>query len=63
MEVCVRLDPTPQNHYRLGLIYQKLGFTDLAHKEMELRNQIQAKMSQDTAAGMNALQTFQRSVQ
>ena len=39
MEACVRLDPTPQNHYRLGTLYQKLGLSNLARQEMELRNQ------------------------
>jgi Tfp pilus assembly protein PilF len=58
MEACVHLAPTPQNHYRLGLIYQKLGLADLAHRQMELRNQLQARMTEETAAGMNALADF-----
>jgi tetratricopeptide (TPR) repeat protein len=58
MEACVSLDPTPQNHYRLGMLYQKLGLSSLARREMALRNQIQAKMTQETAVGMNALQSF-----
>ena len=62
MEACVHLSPTPQNHYRLGLIYQKLGLADLAHREMELRNQIQARMTDETAAGMNALAAFKLSL-
>jgi tetratricopeptide (TPR) repeat protein len=56
MEACVRLDPSPQNHYRLGLLYKKLGLTDLAGKEMEQRKQILRKMSEETALGLNALQ-------
>ncbi len=40
METCVAADPSPQHHYRLGLIYQRLGLTDLARKEMETRQQL-----------------------
>jgi tetratricopeptide (TPR) repeat protein len=63
MEVCVNLEPTPQNHYRLGIIYKRLGLPDLARNEMELRNQLQARMSEETAAGMNVLQTFKLATQ
>jgi tetratricopeptide (TPR) repeat protein len=62
MEACVRLDPTPQNHYRMGMLYQKLGLSSLALQEMELRNQMQAKMSQQTAVGMNALASFKLAI-
>jgi tetratricopeptide (TPR) repeat protein len=62
MEACVRLDPTPQNHYRMGMLYQKLGLSNQAHEEMELRNQIQAKMSQQTAVGLNALASFRLAI-
>ncbi len=62
MEACVRLDPTPQNHYRLGMLYRKLSLPTLARKEMDLRNEIQAKMSEETAVGMNALQSFKLAV-
>src|SRR5260370_1211378 len=34
LESCVRADPSPQNHYRLGLVYNRLGLVDLAQKEM-----------------------------
>ncbi len=61
MEACVRLDPSPQNHYRLGLIYKRLGESELAQKQMELRNQILQKMSEETALGLNALQSFEYS--
>ncbi len=27
MEACIRLDQSPQNYYRLGLLYKKLGLT------------------------------------
>ena len=61
MEVCVRLDPSPQNHYRLALLYRKLGEPELAHKEMELRTAILARMSEETALGLNALEGFEYS--
>ncbi len=55
MEACVRLDPSPQNHYRLGLLYERLGLTELAEKELEQRRAILRKMSEETALGLNAL--------
>jgi tetratricopeptide (TPR) repeat protein len=58
MEPCVRLDPSPQNHYRLALIYKKLGQTDLAQHELQLRSQVLQRMSEQTALGLSALQTF-----
>jgi tetratricopeptide (TPR) repeat protein len=62
MEACVRLDPTPENHYRLGMLYQKLGLSSLALEEMGVRSHIEASMSQQTAVGMNALQTFKLAI-
>jgi tetratricopeptide (TPR) repeat protein len=61
MEACVRLDPSAQNHYRLALLYRRLGEPDLAHKEMELRTAILARMSEETALGLNALEGFEYS--
>lgn len=58
MEACVRLNPIPQNHYRLGLLYKKMGLTELARQEMQIRNEILQKMSEETALGLNALQSF-----
>lgn len=57
MERCVRLDPSPQNHYRLGMLYRKLGFTTLAHEQMELRTKTMQQMSEQTAAWLKSLQT------
>jgi tetratricopeptide (TPR) repeat protein len=59
MEQCVASFPSPQNHYRLGLIYQRLGLPLLAQKQMELRSQILEKMSEQTANGLNALKSIQ----
>ncbi|MBV8830259.1 MAG: tetratricopeptide repeat protein [Acidobacteriaceae bacterium] len=57
LETCVRLDPTPQNHYRLGLLYQKLGLPALAAKEMSRRRELLGDMSEQTALGLSALGT------
>ncbi len=59
MEACVNLDPLPQNHYRLALLYKKLGQTELARKELELRSEILQRMSEQTALGLSALQSFE----
>ncbi|HZQ53944.1 MAG TPA: tetratricopeptide repeat protein [Bryobacteraceae bacterium] len=58
MEACVELDPSPQNHYRLGLLYRKLGLTDSAQKEMAQRNATLQRMSEQTALGLQALQAL-----
>ncbi|MGH9581861.1 MAG: tetratricopeptide repeat protein [Bryobacteraceae bacterium] len=62
MEDCVRLEETPQNHYRLGIIYRRLGLDQLAREQMDLRNQTLRKMSEQTAEGLNALRTFRYSL-
>jgi Flp pilus assembly protein TadD len=55
MEACVQFDPSPQNHYRMGLIYKRLGMNDLSQREMDLRGQMLGKMSEETALGLSAL--------
>jgi Flp pilus assembly protein TadD len=40
METCLKFAPTPQNHYRMGLIYKRLGLDDLSRKEMEIRQRL-----------------------
>ena len=59
MEACVRLDPSPQHHYRLGLIYNHLGLADLARRQMELRDAANQRMSEEVARREKAVQTFQ----
>jgi tetratricopeptide (TPR) repeat protein len=59
MEACVRLDGTPQNHYRLGLIYGQLGFADQARKEMELRSRAEERLSEEAGRKANAIQGFE----
>jgi hypothetical protein len=62
MEQCVKLDPLPQNHYRLAQLYGKLGLTQLERQELETRRQILQSMSEQTALGLNALQEFGNAV-
>ena len=38
MEGCLKSNDSPQNHYRMGMIYRRLGLADLARREMEQRN-------------------------
>jgi tetratricopeptide (TPR) repeat protein len=59
MESCVRLDPTPQNHYRLGLVYNRLGLEDLAREQMELRNALAGRMTEEIARREKAVQVFE----
>jgi len=58
MEACLRFDATPQNHYRMGLIYKRLGLNDLSQNEMDQRKQMLQKMSEETALGLNTLKAF-----
>lgn len=59
MESCVHLDPTPQHHYMLALIYRRLGKTGLAHRELELRSRMLQRISEDATLSLNALAAFQ----
>jgi len=59
MQACVRLDDTPQNHYRLGLIYGQLGLADEARKEMDLRKQAEERLSEEAGRKANAIQAFE----
>lgn len=59
METCVTLDPSsPQSHYRLGLLYKRLGLDALSTEQMQLRARLLEKMSEATAAGLDALRSF-----
>jgi tetratricopeptide (TPR) repeat protein len=63
MERCVSLDPSAQNHYRLALVYQRLGLTDLARKELDSRKQLLQNMSEQTALGLSALRGLGQTMQ
>ncbi len=58
MEACVRLDPAPQNHYRLGLVYNRLGLADLARREMDLRDAAVKRKADETARRQSAVEAF-----
>lgn len=58
-EACVRLDPSPQNHFRLGRIYSQLGMAEPAHREMEEYKQGLRKVTDETARRLSIIQGFQ----
>jgi Tfp pilus assembly protein PilF len=58
MEACVRSDPSPQNHYRMGRIYKRLGLDDLSQAEMDRRQELLGGMSEETAVGLGALKAI-----
>src|SRR5207245_2799571 len=63
LEACVRLDDSPQNHYRLGLVYNRLGMVELAEKEMKLRRAAEQRKSDETARRQSAVQAFRYLIQ
>ena len=58
MEACVRSDPSPQNHYRMGRIYKRLGLDDLSHAEMDRRQELLRDSSEDAVTALGALKTI-----
>ena len=59
MEACVALEPSPQNHYRLSLIYGQLGLPERARQEMQLRERALTQLTEEGARRLNATQGFQ----
>ncbi len=59
LEACVQLDGSPQNHYRLGVVYSRLGLSDKAQKEMAMRSAAEEQKSEDVARRQRAITTFQ----
>ena len=59
MEACVALDPSPQNHYRLSLIYGQLGLPERARQQMQLRERALTQLTEEGARRLNATQGFQ----
>ncbi len=59
LETCVRLDPSPENHYRLGIVYYRLGLTEMGRKQMELREAAAKRKSEETVRRQKAVETFQ----
>jgi len=62
LEICVKLDPTPQNHYRLAQTYRKLGETDLANKQLEARSRLLKALSDQTARAADSLKTLENQI-
>jgi Tfp pilus assembly protein PilF len=62
LETCVKLDPTPQNHYRLAQIYRKLGQTDLAQKQLEARSRLSKALSDQTASAADSLKKLETQI-
>lgn len=62
LEACVRLDPTPQNHYRLAQIYRKLGETALAEKQLEARSRLSKALSDQTAKAADSLKMLESQI-
>jgi tetratricopeptide (TPR) repeat protein len=58
MEACVALDPSPQNHYRLGRIYMRLGMAERASREMESRSEAEQRISEEVDRRKAAVQAF-----
>jgi hypothetical protein len=58
MEACVNLEPSPQNHYRLGRIYTRLGLTELARREVESRTEADKRLSEEISRREAAVQAF-----
>jgi len=54
MESCLLLDPSPQTHFRLGLIYRRLGLDELSQIEMDVRKPLLRKNVRRDGGGLSA---------
>jgi tetratricopeptide (TPR) repeat protein len=59
MEACVALEPSAQNHYRLGLIYSALQLPDPAREQMKLREDAIVRTADENQRRNKAVQAFQ----
>lgn len=59
LELCVEKDPTPQNHYRLAQVYQKLGESKLARQQLDARSKLLENMSEQTAKAVDSLKSLE----
>jgi tetratricopeptide (TPR) repeat protein len=62
LELCAAQDGSPQNIYVLALLYQRMGETVLARKELAARDEQLRRMSEQTTAGLKALHTIAASL-
>ena len=60
LESCVGMDPSPQNHYRLAMVYQHLGQSTSAHRELEERKKLLGRQSEESVTGLTALQDLRK---
>jgi tetratricopeptide (TPR) repeat protein len=59
MEACVRLDPSPQNHYRLARVYKRLGQEDLAEREIAAQKKAARRAQEEVERRERAVEAFQ----
>lgn len=59
LEQCVRLDPSPQNHYRLGRVYRRLGLNTESARELERYREANRKQSEEAARREAATKAFE----
>jgi Tfp pilus assembly protein PilF len=62
LESCIKLDPTPQNHYRLAQVYSKLGETGLAQEQLEARSKLLKALSDQTAKAADSLKALETQI-
>ena len=60
LESCVTMDPSPRNHYRLAMVYQHLGKSALAHRELEARKKLLGQQPEESVTGLTALQDLRK---
>ncbi|MFL6415314.1 MAG: tetratricopeptide repeat protein, partial [Bryobacteraceae bacterium] len=59
LETCVKLKPTPQNHYRLAQVYRKLGEGALAREQLEARSKLLKLLSDQTGRAADSLKVLE----
>jgi tetratricopeptide (TPR) repeat protein len=59
LEQCVLVEPSPQNHYRMGRLYSKLGLREKAAAEMRLYREASRRQSEEAARREQAVAAFQ----
>ena len=63
-EICARVNPnSAQAHYRLARIYQHIGETERAQKEMELYARASDRLTEENEQHENNLNTFVLTIQ
>ena len=60
LESCVAMDPSSRNHYRLAMVYQHLGESTLARRELEERKKLLGHQSEESVTGLAAVQDLRK---